>query len=85
MKTYHVVRVGWNAANQSSMGRSPRPKNQFESGRYCYLGSVEASDEAEAKLRFAGTCYNNQYLFATANPRGIAGLTKAIRLHAEGW
>ena len=82
MRTFYIVRVGWNAANQSAQGRPARPTNNFESGRYCLIGSVEANTEEEAVSRFPGHCYANQTLFAVASPRKVKGLTAAIRVAA---
>jgi hypothetical protein len=79
MKTFYVVRVGWNAANQSALGRPANPKNDFESGRYCFIGSVEAGTVEEAIRMFSGHCYANQTLFAVTTPRSVRGLTAAIR------
>lgn len=78
-KTYYVVRQGWNAANQSSIGTVRNPKNNFESNLYQLVDIVEAESEADAISQCGATVYNNQFLFATANPRSVKGLTDAVR------
>lgn len=77
-KTYYVIRSGWNAANQSSMGTVKNPKNKFESNLYCLVGIVEATSAQDAINQFNATCYNNQTIFAETNPRAIKGLTAQI-------
>ncbi len=78
-KTFYVIRSGWNAANQSSTGRKRNPANSFESGRFELVAIVEADSDSEAVTKTDNvTVYNNQTLFATANPRSEKGLTAAI-------
>jgi hypothetical protein len=79
MKTYYLVRQGWNAANQSSMGAIRNPRNKFESNLCRLVGIVDAETEEAAVKSFTGTVYNNQSIWATSNPRSVKGLTKAIR------
>ncbi len=79
MKTFYVIRQGWNAANQSSLGSKRNPRNQFESNQYALVDIVEAESEEEACSKFTGTVYNNQSLFATSNPRSIKGLLAESR------
>lgn len=83
MKTFYIIRSGWNAANQSSMGAKKIPKNRFESNQYNLVAIVEASSEEQACEQFTGTVYNNQILFATSNSRSIKGLTRAIKSHKQ--
>lgn len=79
MKTFYVIRSGWNAANQSSAGTRRNPRNQFESNQYMLVGIVEC-DSAEYAIEQVGcTCYNSQRVFAVTNPRSIAGLTAEIK------
>lgn len=78
MKTYYVIRSGWNAANQSSRGASAKPKNKFESHLYALVGIVEAESPEAAIKAVNATCYNNQTVFAVTNPRSIAGLTAEV-------
>lgn len=78
-KTYYVIRQGWNAANQSSSGRSQTPANDFQSNRLKLVQIVEAESKEEAVNSFTGSLYSNQFLFATDNPRSIKGLVQAIR------
>jgi len=84
MRTYYVIRSGWNAANQSAMGASRNPKNDFESNRYSLVGIVEANSEQEAIEQVNATCYNNQTVFAVTNPRAIKGLTAEVNAWLEG-
>lgn len=79
MKTFYVIREGWNAANQSALGSRRNPKNQFESRQYALVGIVEADSEEFAVGQVKCSCYNNQSVFATSNPRSVKGLTAAIR------
>lgn len=54
-KTYYVIRSGWNAANQSSMGTVKNPKNKFESEPDRRGGEVVASiDEVPAAIQRVG-------------------------------
>ena len=80
-KTFFVIRQGWNAANQSSFRSVANPSNSFESQYLRLVGIVEANSAEEAIEKVNPTRYNNQYVFAETNPRGIRGLTEAIR----GW
>ena len=83
MKTFYVIRSGWNAANQSSVGSVRNPKNQFESNQYMLVGTV-AAESAEAAIEQVGcSCYNGQRVFAVSNPRSVAGLTSELRQVAE--
>lgn len=79
MKTFYIVRTGWNAANQSAMRRTANPKNDFESGRCDLVEIIDGESESEVIDRCTATVYNNQYLTAYTNPRSVAGLTQAIR------
>lgn len=86
LKTYYVIRSGWNARNQSSLRSVQNPKNSFESKMYKLVAIVEASSEDEACLKAEKegvSVYNNQRLFSVTNPRGIRGLTDAIRDFSE--
>ena len=78
MKTFFVIRNGWNSANQPSAFAKRNPKNQFESKQLELVAIVEATSEEEACNQFTGSVYNNQSLFATSNARSVKGLTKAI-------
>lgn len=79
MKTFYVIRRGWNAANQSSRGSAANPRNAFES-RLESLVKVVTADTAEAACEsFTGTVYNGQHLYAVSNPRSVKGLTAEIR------
>jgi hypothetical protein len=80
MKTFFVIRQGWNAANQSSLCRR-NPRNNFESHYYKLVAIVEAVDSASAEAAVLEdvSVYNGQQLFATSNPRAYKGLTDAIR------
>lgn len=78
MTTFYVIRSGWNAANQSSMGAKKSPKNQFESNQYNLVAIVEADSEEKACEQFTGSVYSNQSLFATSNIRSVRGLTRAV-------
>ena len=79
MKTYYVIRKGWNAANQSSMGTKRNPKTRFESNELKLVAIVQADSEEHACEQFDGDVWNNQSLFATSNLRSIKGLTAAAR------
>lgn len=79
MKTFYVVRRGWNAANQSSMGRTRSPKDNFESGYDRLVAIVEAESKDEAIQKCGIEVYNGQFLWATSNPKEEKGLTQAIR------
>jgi len=79
MAQFFVIRSGWNAANQSSVGAARNPKNQFESNQYKLVAIVEADSEKEACEKYDGTVYNNQFVFAESNSRAVKGLTEAIR------
>ncbi len=46
MKTYYVIRRGWNGANQSSLYGKRNPRDTFESGLDRLVAIVEAEDEA---------------------------------------
>jgi hypothetical protein len=78
-ETYYVIRRGWNAANQSSIGSKRNPADTFESNLDKLVAIVEASSEEDAVSKFEGTVYNNQYLRAVKSPRAVAGLTREIR------
>lgn len=78
-KTFYVIRSGWNAANQSSVGGKKNPKTDFESRRYRLVGIVEAETEEQAIEAVNCTVYNNQHVWAETRPRAIKGLTAAIR------
>ena len=79
MRTYYVIRRGWNAANQSSVGTPRNPANRFESNELALVGIVEARTAEQAIETVNCTCYNNQHVFAETNPRKLKGLTQAIR------
>ena len=83
MTTFYVIRSGWNAANQSSMGARRNPKNQFESRQYRLVGIVAAESAEFAIEQVQATCYNGQHVFAVTNPRSVAGLTAELRKVAE--
>lgn len=78
MTTFYLIRSGWNAVNQSSLGAKKSPKNQFESNQYSLVAIVQADSEEKACEQFTGSVCNNQSLFATSNIRSIKGLTKAV-------
>ena len=78
MKTYYVIRTGWNAANQSMRSASPNPKNNFESNRYALVLITQADTPEAACAEFTGTVYNGQSLVAVTNKRSVRGLSKAI-------
>lgn len=78
-KLFYVIREGWNSANQSSLRSVANPANQFESRQLMLVGIAEAGSAEEAIQAVSPTCYNNQRVFAETNPRGIRGLTEAIR------
>ena len=78
MKTYYVIRTGWNAANQSMRSASPNPKNSFESNRYALVLITQADTPESACAEFTGTGYNGQSLVAVTNKRSVRGLSKAI-------
>ena len=78
MKTFYVIRSGWNAANQSSLCRK-NPKNRFESNEWNLVAIVQADSAESACGQFDGIVYNNQFLFAVSSPRKVKGLTEAIR------
>ena len=78
MKTYYVIRAGWNAANQSMRSASPNPKNNFESNRYALVLITQADTPESACAEFTGTVYNGQSLVAVTNKRSVRGLSKAI-------
>ena len=79
MKTYFVIRSGWNAANQSAMWSWSNPKNKFESNLWCLVAIVQADSEQSAINRANPTVYSGQTVWATTNPRQFRGLTAAIR------
>jgi hypothetical protein len=79
VKTYYVIRSGWNAANQSATWARANPKNNFESNLWCLVAIVQAGSIGGAISTASVDCYNGQSLFATANPRQFKGLTSAIR------
>jgi hypothetical protein len=78
MKTYYVVRNGFNAANQSATGRTANPKNLFESGYSQLVGMVQAESAQAAIDAVGATCYNGQGMWATSAPQRHKGLTRAI-------
>ena len=79
MKTFYVIRSGWNAANQSSLGTCRNPKNQFESNQYQVVGIFDA-DSAESAIAAAdATCYSGQSVFAVTRLNSVRGLTQAVR------
>jgi hypothetical protein len=83
MRTYYVIRCGWNRANQSSMGRPANPRDQFDSNHYRLVAIVEADSE-EAAIESANvTVWNNQSVFATANVRSVKGLAREARQFAQ--
>jgi hypothetical protein len=78
LKTYYVIRTGWNAANQSMRSASPNPKNSFEANRFNLVLIIEADSPESACAQFHGTVYNGQSLVAVTNKRSVRGLSKAI-------
>jgi hypothetical protein len=80
MTTFYVIRRGWNAANQSSVGRARNPKSTFESGLDKLVAIVETETEQDAIEKAAESCsvYNGQFLRAVSNPRAINGLTAEL-------
>jgi hypothetical protein len=85
MKTFYVIRSGWNAANQSSVGSVRNPKNRFESNQYMLVGIVVAESAESAIEQVGCTCYNGQSVFAETNPRSVAGLTAELRQVADAF
>lgn len=79
MKTWYVVRFGWNSANQSSVCTIRNPKTDFESGRAKLVAIVEAATSEEAKARYKGTVYPNQYLDAYSSFQSLKGLKAEVR------
>jgi hypothetical protein len=79
MKTWYVIRRGWNAANQSSRGARANPRDEFESRHLALVAIVEAEDEDAAIRQANVTAYNGQVVFATRNLRSIAGLTREVK------
>jgi len=77
--TWYVIRRGWNAANQSSVGGRANPCDEFESRHLALVAIVEAEDEEAAVRQANVTAYNGQSVFATRNPRSAAGLTREVR------
>jgi len=79
VKTWYVIRTGWNAANQSAMGACRKPINDFESGHHKLVGIVDAVDAAEAIEIVGASCYNNQNVIAVDGVWKVKGLTQAVR------
>jgi len=79
MKTFYVIRSGWNAANQSSLGTCRNPKNQFESNQYQVVGIVEADSADSAIAAVNASCHNGQSVFALTRLNSLKGLTQAAR------
>ena len=79
MKTFYVIRSGWNSANQSSVGTCRNPQNSFESNQYMLVGIVVAESAEHAIAAADATCYSGQHVFAVTNPRSVAGLTAELR------
>jgi hypothetical protein len=79
VKTWYVIRTGWNSANQSSVGAKRNPTNDFESKRYMLVGIVDAVDAAEAIEIVGASCYNNQQFIAVDGVWKVKGLTQAVR------
>jgi hypothetical protein len=79
MKTFYVVRSGWNSANQSAAGSSRNPKNQFDSNQLCLVGIIDAPDAEAAIAAVGASCYNGQSLFAVTRRAALKGLTQAVR------
>jgi hypothetical protein len=82
-REWYVIRRGWNAANQSSVGGRANPRDQFESRYLALVAIVEADTEEEAIRQANVTAYNGQSVFAVRNPRSIAGLTREARRFFE--
>lgn len=79
MKTFYVVRSGWNSANQSAARSIRNPQNKFESNQWRVVGVIEA-DDADAAIEAVGaSCYNVQAVFAVTNRRALKGLTAAVK------
>ena len=83
MKTFYVIRSGWNAANQSSVGACRNPKNKFDSNQYMLVGIVVSESGEHAIEQVGCTSYNGQHVFAVTNPRSVAGLTAELRQVSE--
>ena len=79
VKTWYVIRTGWNAANQSSMGTERNPINDFESGHHKLVGIVDAVDATSAIEIVGASCYNNQNVIAVDGVWKVKGLTQAVR------
>jgi hypothetical protein len=82
-KEWYVIRRGWNAANQSSLHRPAKPRDNFDSGYYALIAVVDAASEDEATRAFSDMAYQNQYLFAASSPRQVKGLTRVLREQEE--
>ena len=79
MKTFYVLRFGWNSANQSAAGSSRNPKNRFQSNQLCLVGIIDAHDAEAAIAAVGASCYNGQSLFAVTRRTAVKGLTQAVR------
>lgn len=79
VKTWYVIRTGWNAANQSSMGACRKPINDFESHHHKLVGVIDATDAADAIENVGASCYNGQKVIAVDGLRKVKGLTQAVR------
>jgi hypothetical protein len=83
MRTYYVIRRGWNAANQSSRSARAKPRDEFETRHLALVAIVDADSEAAAIDAANVTLYNNQTAFAVQNPRSVKGLTREARQFAQ--
>ena len=79
MKTFYVVRSGWNGANQSAAGSSRNPKNRFDSNEFRVVGVIDAHDAEAAITAVGASCYNGQSVFAVTRLTAVKGLTAAVR------
>lgn len=79
LKTWYVIRCGWNAGNQSSMAACRKPINDFESNRSMLVGIVDAVDSQSAIDIVGASCYNGQHLSAVDSVWKVKGLTQAVR------
>ena len=79
MKTFYVVRSGWNSANQSASGSSRNSKNRFDTNEFRVVGIIDAHDAEAAIAAVGASCYNGQSLFAVTRRTAVKGLTQAVR------
>jgi hypothetical protein len=79
MKTYYLIRRGWNSANQPAAGSRPNPRDTFESRLDVFVGVVQADSPEKAVSKCSAMAYGNQTLRAVSHPRAVKGLTREVR------